>query len=83
MTTLYEEREKYKKVSPLHLTTELPEIWDMTTIETQRQDGSYAQLELPTTMAQTPEHLLYVLYEFKNKTVVGLGQKYLKNFVNC
>ena len=35
MTTLYEEREKYRKVSPLLLTTELPEIWDMTTIETQ------------------------------------------------
>ena len=67
MTTLYEEREKHMKVSPLLLTTELPETWNMVTIEVQRQDGSYMQLKLPSTIAQTPEHLLYVLYEFKNK----------------
>ena len=39
----------------------------MVTVEVQRQDGSYTQLKLPSTIAQTPEHLLYVLYEFKNK----------------
>ena len=39
----------------------------MTTIEVQRQDGSYAKLKLPSTMSQTPEHFLYVLYEFNNK----------------
>ena len=67
---MQEEREKHKKVSPLLLTTELPEVWNMTTIEVQRVDGSYSQVQLPTTMALTPEHLLYVLFEFKNKAKV-------------
>ena len=40
------------------------------TIEVQKQDGSYMQLKLPSTIAQTPEHLLYVLYKFKNKAEI-------------
>jgi hypothetical protein len=63
-STSHGAREKAKRVSPLLLTTEMPDEWTMVKVEFTRADGTIGKHSLPSTSAPNPEHLLYVLFEF-------------------
>ena len=62
--TVQEEREKLKRLSPLLVTTELPESWTEVKLEFTRENGTIGKESLPTTKAESAEHILYCLTEF-------------------
>ena len=64
--TIHDEREKAKKLSPLLVTTKLPEEWTDVKVEYERADGSIGKEYLPTHQAESAEHMLYCLDEFNN-----------------
>jgi hypothetical protein len=64
VTTVRDEREKLKRVSPFVLIPSLPTDWPKTKVEYTRADGSIGKHELPTHSAESVEHILYCLTEF-------------------
>jgi hypothetical protein len=62
--TIFEEREKLRRCSPLLITTTFPEEWQMNKIEFTRPDGTIGKQSLPTTQMESTEHILYCLTEF-------------------